>query len=99
MMHPLEDLAGTSGGALACVPISAKTLGEAVAMAAGRFGVRIVAHDPPKWFRVYGVPGTDGDYLLVDIHVERDGQMTCPKQDLDFQLFESDVVSIGTLVC
>lgn len=97
--HPLEDPRVASDPFLAGIPISAKTLGEAVAMAAGRFGVRIVPHDRPKWFRVYGVPDMEGEYRLVDIHVYRDGQGICPKQDLGFRLLESDIVEIGILIC
>jgi hypothetical protein len=98
IMHPLEEQAAPVCSE-AGLPISAKTLGEAVAVAGGHFGVRIVPHDPLKWFRVYGVPGTKGEYLLVDIHVFRGEQMLCPKQDLGFPILESDIVCIGALVC
>jgi hypothetical protein len=55
-MHPLECQPDTQVRSQAGMPIVAKTLGEAVAVAANYFGVRIVPHDPPKWFRVYGSP-------------------------------------------
>ena len=79
--------------------MSATTLGEAVAIAAGHFGVRIVPHDPPKWFRVYGIPGDGSGFTLVDVHIDREGCEICPKQDLGFPLLESDIVGIGFLVC
>ena len=78
--HPLEDDVFPPVSSPTGMPISAKTIGEAIAMAAGRFGVRIVPHDPPKYFRVYGVPDVEGEYLLVDTHIDRDGRDICPKQ-------------------
>jgi hypothetical protein len=82
------------------LPIVARTVGEAIAAAAEHFGVRIVPHDPPKWFRIYGMPDfTPEQYTLVDIHVERDAQDICIKQNLGFSLLESDIVSIGALAC
>lgn len=79
--------------------IEASNLGEAIAASAAFLGVRIVAHDPPKWFRVYRMPEPDEDYFLVDIHVLRGKENICPKQDLTFPLLDSDIVSIGALVC
>ena len=99
IMHPLERQPDAQVRSEAGMPIAAKTLGEAVAAAADYFKVRIVSHDPPKWFRVYDSPNCTAEYMLVDIHVHRDKQTICPKQDLSFPLLESDVVSIGVLAC
>jgi hypothetical protein len=79
--------------------IEARTLGEAVAIAERMFDVRIVPHDPPKWFRVYGIPGSSSEYVLVDIHVRRGSEAICAKQDLTFPLLDTDIVSIGLLAC
>lgn len=97
--HPLEREQSALVRSRAGLPIVAQTLGDAVTVAANYFGVRIVPHDPPKWFRIYGIPESRGEYKLVDIHVLRDGKDICPKQDLSFPLLESDVVTIGVLVC
>jgi hypothetical protein len=100
IMHPLEHKPGALVRSRPGLPIAAQTVGEAIAAAAEYFGVRIVPHDPPKWFRIYGMPGYAADkYALVDIHVERDAKDICIKQDLGFPLLEPDVVSIGALVC
>jgi hypothetical protein len=100
IMHPLERQPSAQVRSLSGLPIAAQTVGEAVAAAAEYFGVRIVPHDPPKWFRIYDMPDYAAEqYTLVDIHVERDAQDICIKQDLGFPLLESDVVSIGALVC
>lgn len=37
--------------------------------------------------------------MLVDIHVKRDGTEICPKQDVTFQILESDVVYIYIPTC
>jgi hypothetical protein len=100
ILHPLEREPGAVVRSRPGLPIVAQTLGEAVEAAEKHFSVWIVPHDPPKWFRVYGLPGyNEEQYLLVDIHVRRDGQDICPKQDLSFPLLESDTVSIGVLAC
>jgi hypothetical protein len=100
IMHPLESRSDALVRSRAGLPIVAQTLGDAVAVAANYFGVRIVPHDPPKWFRIYDMPdSTAEDYRLVDIHVLRDGLDICVKQDLSFPLIERDVVSIGVLAC
>ena len=100
IMHPLERQSDALVRSRPGLPIVAQTLGEAVAVAADYFRVRIVPHDPPKWFRIYDMPdSTAEDYMLVDIHVLRGGQNICIKQDLSFPLLESDVVSIGVLAC
>jgi hypothetical protein len=100
ILHPLEHQPGALVRSRPGLPIAAQTVGDAVAVAAEHFGVRIVPHDPPKWFRIYGMPDyTAEQYMLVDIHVVRGEQDICIKQDLGFTLLESDVVSIGALAC
>jgi hypothetical protein len=100
IMHPLEREPDAPVRSRPGLPIVAKTVGEAIAVAAEYFGLRIVPHDPPKWFRIYGYPNSAAeDYMLVDIHVIRDAKDICIKQDLLFPLLESDVLSIGALAC
>ncbi len=97
--HPLESAPGSLFRSRPGLPIEASTLGEAVSLAAKLFGVRIVPHDPPKWFRIYGMPESVAEYILVDIHIHRDGQDICALQDLSIPLLKSDAVSIGMLAC
>jgi hypothetical protein len=98
--HPLEREPGSPTRSRPGLLIQAQTLGEAVAVAASHFGVRILLHDPPKWFRVYGALDQPGDfYRLVDIHIRRGSELLCPKQDLSYPLLESDTIEIGTLAC
>ncbi|WP_153065957.1 hypothetical protein [Xanthomonas campestris] len=40
-----------------------------------------------------------GHWQAVDIHIIRDGQEICPKQDLSFSLEPQDVVELGELIC
>jgi hypothetical protein len=79
--------------------IEATTLGEAVAVAEQMLGVRIIPHEPPKWFRVYGIPESRSEYSLVDIHIRRGKQEICAKQDMSIPLLDGDIVSIGLLAC
>jgi hypothetical protein len=98
IFHPLEREPGSLVRSQTGLPIQARTLGEAVEAAAKFFGVHIVPHDPPKWFRIYGIPELS-EYKLVDIHVHRGKENICPKQDLLFPLEETDVVGIGVITC
>ena len=98
IMHAIEREPGLQLRTKAGQSIEAATLGEAIAAAAAILRVRIVPHDPPKWFRLSGVPGRE-KYMLVDIHVFRGNENICPKQDLTFPLLDSDVVGIGALAC
>lgn len=50
----------------------------------------------PKYFFYRKSPS---DQQLVDIHVLRNGQEICPKQNLSFNLLDGDTVQIGELVC
>src|SRR3954471_16889857 len=100
--HPLEQTGPYRYSGLrtpAGQRIEARTLGEAVATAERMFDVRIVPHDPPKWFRVYGIPGSSSEHVLVDIHVSRGSEDICVKQDLTFPLLDTDIVSMGMLAC
>ena len=99
LFHPLEEPADSALRSPGGQRIEATTLGAAVAVASQLLSIRIVPHDPPKWFRVYGSPDCTAEYKLVDIHVYRGREMICPKQDLSFRLLESDLVSIGVLAC
>lgn len=81
------------------VAIEATTLGEAIGVAERVTNVRIVAHDPPKWFRVYAPNSDSPDYSLADIHICRGDVNICAKQDLRYVLLPSDIVIIGALAC
>lgn len=52
--------------------------------------------EEPKYFFYRKSPS---DLQLVDIHVFRNGQEICPKQDLTFELLDGDTIQIGELVC
>ncbi|MCR8958547.1 hypothetical protein M0765_012670 [Variovorax sp. S2] len=82
------------------------TLGQAIAAYEARFNVTITpfAGDPldpylaePKYFKFKENDADAG--CLVDIHVYRQGVEICLKQDLDFCLFEGDIIELGPLVC
>jgi hypothetical protein len=81
------------------VPIVAESLEEALAEASRILGVRFEAHDPPKWFRAYGIPDMGDGFMLVDIHVKRGESEICPKQDITFPILDSDVVYVYTITC
>ncbi len=81
------------------VPIVARTLGEALNEASRLLDVRFEPHDPPKWFRLYGIPSFEGGSMLVDIHIKRGDVELCPKQDLNFPILDSDVVYIYITTC
>ena len=74
------------------------TLGDLLVNVEAATGLHIVPHDPPKFFRYYKTRGSP-NYVLVDIHIEREGASTCPKQDLSFPLHSTDVVEAGVLIC
>jgi hypothetical protein len=97
--HPFERQPGWSLRTDAGKYIDAAALGDAKQIAAEMYAVRIVPHDPPKWFRVYDMPEMDGHFILADVHVERGAEELCPKQDVSFPLFETDIVRIGAIAC
>lgn len=78
--------------------LAAATLGELLRELERSTGARVVPHDPPKYFRYYASPDAV-EYELVDIHVERNGECLCPKQDLGFSLLLNDKVIPGPLAC
>jgi hypothetical protein len=82
------------------VAIQGNKLGEVLANFGAISNVRVIPHDPPKYFR-YSEPSDSAEdkYWLVDIHVSRDGKEICPKQDLTFPLQPGDVVEILQLIC
>ena len=105
--HPSERESGSILRTTEGRRIEASTLEKALRVAEQIFQVRIVPHDPPKYFRVHRVPEEPIHlvpeqtqiYQLVDIHLVRNGEDICLKQDLAFPLLDSDVVVMGTLVC
>ena len=99
LFHPFEEPADSALRSPAGQRIEGTTLGEAITAASQLLSVQIVPHDPPKWFRVSGLPDFDGHPMLVDIHVLRGGEEICPKQDLSFPLFDTDIVKIGLIAC
>ena len=80
------------------VEVVGATLGEFLSTLERATGIRVSPHDPPKYFRYYST-STPDQYLLVDVHIEREGVELCPKQDLAFQLEPGDIVSAGVLAC
>ena len=80
------------------VSIEATILSEAIIAIENLADVRIVPHDPPKWFRVYSL-ADDPNYKLIDIHVQRQHTRICPQQNLDYALLPNDTVMAGILVC
>lgn len=61
-------------------------------------GAYIVPAEPPKYFRYYQSRYAK-EHVLVDIHVERNGEWICPRQDLSFPLLPTDVLLAGELEC
>jgi hypothetical protein len=83
---------------------SAKNLADAIADYEKAFDVKIMPYvgdlierDEAKFFTI--ILNTGEDSGLVDIHVTRNGEEICLKQDVQFELIESDVVSMGRLGC
>ncbi len=80
------------------VSLLGETLGELLEQVFEILGIRIIPADPPKYFKYFS-KGEAEKFVLVDIHVERDGIEICPKQDLGFPLLAADIVEAGVLVC
>jgi len=74
------------------------TLGEILIDLENKTGIYIVPHDTPKYFK-YFQNRQSSDFMLVDIHIRRQGEEICPKQDLMFPLLSDDVVEAGMLIC
>ena len=59
--------------------------------------IPFVVGNEPRYFYYRSI---DSNVIsLVDIHVTRNGDVICPKQDLNFVLLPSDFVDIGELIC
>jgi hypothetical protein len=80
------------------VSIEANILREAIIAIEHLANVRIVPHDPPKWFRVYSL-SDDPNYKLIDIHIQREHTQICPQQNLDYALLPDDTIMAGILIC
>jgi len=80
------------------VELQGETLGALLEQVFDSLGVRIIPADPPKHFKYFS-KGEVENFVLVDIHIERDGIEICPKQDLRFPLLASDIVEAGVLIC
>ncbi|WP_339092992.1 hypothetical protein [Variovorax paradoxus] len=89
----LNTLVAQPGLMLSCTNIAEML--EQVEMETGAY---VVPHDPPKYFR-YHLSRSDPNFVLVDIHVTRDGKEICVKQDISFPLLPSDKVMFGHLAC
>lgn len=87
---------------------NATTLSEAIQAYENEYAVSIVPYDGS----LQAIPFTEGEerkyffYIrsaterqLVDIHVVRDAQEICPKQNLSFELLDGDTIRIGELIC
>jgi hypothetical protein len=89
--------------------VEAATLGEALDAYAQHYGVKFAPYDgswpklpldpaDPKWF-FYRSIRPKWEETLVDVHIERNGEMICPRQNLAFALLSNDVIKIGPLAC
>lgn len=78
---------------------TAATLGDAIAVASRMLDARIVPHDEGKWFRIYLSDLPPDEYALSDIHIHRDGDWFCPRQDTSVTLRPDDIVAFEPLVC
>jgi hypothetical protein len=79
------------------VPISARTVDEALAEASRLLAVRFEPHEGPMWFRAYGIPPHDHLGWIVDVRVIRgdaDFYPLRPKRNTSFPVQDSDTVSI-----
>ena len=88
----------------------AHTLGGAIRDYERKFAVEITPYDGkldghplhqddlPKYF-YYTPKGKRKGGPLVDIHIRRDGDSWCLRQDLDYEVFDSDLVEMGELFC
>lgn len=84
----------------------AQTLAEALSIYESVFNARITPMQEP----LLGLNENIGKYfdyldldnnskMAVDVHVIRQGETICPKQNLDFVLQKEDIVDIGPLLC
>lgn len=96
--RPVHHQAAPEPAEPAGLEIPASTLGELLAGLEAAHGIRVVPHDPPKYFRYYP-RGSSNEFHLVDIHVCRGDLVICPKQDLAFPLEDADTIEAGPLMC
>src|SRR6187401_917257 len=78
---------------------SAAILGDAIVIAERMLDARIVPHDEGKWFRIYLSDLPPEKYALSDIHIHRDGDWFCPRQDTSVALRSDDIVAFEPLIC
>jgi hypothetical protein len=86
-----------------------KTLQAVIDDYSFRFNVEIKPYDgvidavplspceAPKYF-YYKVRNTSHE-ILVDIHIYRNNEEICPKQNLSFPVFSTDTIIFGELIC
>ena len=84
--------------------MNGKTLGEVIQNYERQFGVEIrpaegivdKESDQPKYWVHKGLPRRfcESGIEIIDIHIERDGKIICPKQNLDFVILENDIIHI-----
>jgi hypothetical protein len=79
--------------------LSGSTLGELLASLEQATGDRVIPDNGSEKYFLYFSGRAAGNPMLVDIHILRDGQEICPKQDLSFALLDSDKVVAGPLAC
>ncbi|MCF7223632.1 hypothetical protein [Marilutibacter chinensis] len=98
--RPPHDLTTPEPAEPGGLEIPAATLGELLAHLEDAHGIRVVPHDPPKYFRYYPRDSDSAvEFHMVDIHIYRDGMEICPKQDLAFPLEDEDAIEAGPLMC
>jgi hypothetical protein len=82
------------------VKIAGKTLGEILSAYCSLENIEIIPHDQPKYFRYIGEDcKSEEGYCLVDIHITRNTEEICPKQNLEFPMQDGDIVEILALIC
>lgn len=85
---------------------NAQFLGQAIREYEARFHVKVTPMlepfdgNPENSGKYFDFKDMDtGESLPVDIHIFRDNDEICPKQDLLFALTPDDIVELGELVC
>lgn len=80
------------------VSIEAATLGELLDVIMNNYDCRIIKNpDLDKYFIYYAQKAPDG--VTIDIHIKRNGEEICPRQNLDFVLEENDEIRFGVPAC
>ncbi|BBB64394.1 hypothetical protein UNDYM_0141 [Undibacterium sp. YM2] len=78
--------------------LAGNTLGELLVNLERKTGIFVIPNDEPKYFKYFNTRQSS-EFMLVDIHITRGGEVICPKQDLDFVLLPTDKVDAGLLGC